>query len=266
MQNVDATPIFTPLYFLGSTEAPLYLQRKGVILNISISFGDRALQRLTPSMTASQSDPKRFYVYGHFDEQGIPFYIGKGTGRRAWSDVRHSLWYRYVQHHLQGKYSVVILADDLTSAEAENIESDWISQESETLVNWVNLGRKTDFKLLDQFHKLRDANRELVASTRVKEKSDTEEAIKSYYQALANIEAYATIQAERGLVGRLIDEEREENGISGDLSVLDRLTLCLVRTGRREEAKTVTEQYFEKYRLDEKLSAAEPINKRISRK
>ena len=68
----------------------------------------------------------------------MPFYIGKGTGRRAWQDDCHPLWHRYVKNHLQGKYSVVILADDLTADRAEELESAWITQESETLVNWIN--------------------------------------------------------------------------------------------------------------------------------
>ena len=90
-------------------------------MNISISFSGESSQRLTPSTTASQNSPKRYYVYGHFDAQGVPFYIGKGTGRRVWSEDRHPLWSRYVQNHLHGKYTVVILVDDLTSTQAEEV-------------------------------------------------------------------------------------------------------------------------------------------------
>jgi len=157
------------------------------------------------------------------------------------------------------------LVDDLTSIQAEEAESEWIAQESETLVNWVNLGRKTDFKALDRYHSLRNANRQLVASAREMEKSHPEEAIRLYYQALANIEPYANIQAEGGLLGQLIDEERAEFGITGDLSVLDRLTLCLLRASRGSEASTVRAQHFSKYHADDPLVRAGPIKKRVAK-
>lgn len=232
---------------------------------ITLSIGDGPKSVLKPSPTASQTKPKRNYVYGHLDERGIPFYIGKGTGRRAWDEDRHPLWDRYVQNHLGGKYSVVILNDDLSSEQAEELESEWIAQESETLVNWINFGRKTDFVAVDKFHKLRDANRAVATRAREQEQENPAESIRLYLRALENIAAYAAIQPDLGLVGKLIDEERKDTGINGDLPILDRLTLCLIRANRGTEAATLTEEYFKKYRADEERSTARRIRKRVDK-
>lgn len=229
---------------------------------ISIGIGDEMSEHLKPCPLAEQERPKKYYVYGHFDEHGVPFYIGKGTGRRAWKNDRHELWHRYVKNHLNEKYSVVILVDDLTSDQAEHIESLWIAQESETLVNWINYNRETDFEAIEKYHNLRNSNRQLIALAREQEKLNSDEAINLYYKALGNIESYATIQPELGLVGSLLDESLKENGINGEIQILDRLTLCLGRSGRETEAIEVTKQYFTKYRSDHALSAAVRIKKR----
>lgn len=232
---------------------------------ITLRLGDEKPPRLQADPTANQVAPKRCYVYGHLDERGTLFYVGKGTGRRAWEDSRHPLWHRYVEKHLQGKYNVKILADNLTSEDAEALESEWIVQESETLVNWINFGRKTDFALLDRYHSLRNANRELIASARALERERTEEAVVLYQRAIESTFAYASLQPEQGLIGRLLNEERAEIGISGEIQALDRLTLCLARLGRHAEAAAASERYFAQYSLDANLRAAAAIRKRVEK-
>jgi hypothetical protein len=230
-----------------------------------IRLGGESPPPLQPSPAASQTAPKRYYVYGHYTEQDVLFYIGKGIGRRAWGSHRHPLWRRYVEKHLHGKYSVVVLVDDLSSTEAEEIESEWIAQKSGTLVNWIDLGRKTDFAAIERRGQLRRANLDLVEHARNLEKSDLHQAVILYQQALDRIDAYASIQPELGLIGRLLDEERQEVGISGEWEVLDRLTLCLCRSDRGPEAATAARDYFAKYRADERLVLATRIKKRVAK-
>lgn len=173
---------------------------------ISLSFGTEELVKLVRAETANQERPRRSYVYGHFDVHGVPFYIGKGTGRRAWSRDRDPLWERYLATRLGGRFEVVILQDDLSSEEAESLESDWIAQESETLINWVNAGGRIDFAALDRYHRLRNKNREAMARARAMERTDLAGAIASYAAALEALAEYANIEHETGLVAQLLKE------------------------------------------------------------
>lgn len=262
-QDTDPRAVQTLLGTTREIGVKLWAEINGE--GISLRASDQPPEKLKPSSSANQDAPKRDYVYAHLTMDEVPFYIGKGTGRRAWDDSRHGLWHRYVANHLDSKYKIVILVDDLAPERAEELESAWIAQESETLVNWINFGRKTDFEALKRFHALQGENRERVARARQMEKSEPDLAIASYYEALRNIAAYAKLRTEGGLVGTLLDEERTEYGYSGELMVLDRLTLCLVRLGRGSEAKAVAEQYFNEYRCDERLSAAGAIKKRVAK-
>jgi hypothetical protein len=231
----------------------------------SVTFTLAEFEGLAPSPTANQTKPKGCYVYAHCVNGGKIFYIGKGSGQRAWSDDRHPLWTRYVENHLHGHYHVVILADGLTASQAEEVENDWVAQEAANLINWVNLGRKTDFAALDRMHRLRSANRALLEQAKALESIDPKRAIELYVDVINTIPEYATIQPEPGLVGQLINEEWEELGISGEIFALDRLTLLLCEAGEPERAANHCEEYFRLFRRDKSHKTAERIAKRLEK-
>jgi len=235
-------------------------------LGIELSVHDGAVpKRLQPSPDANQERPRRSYAYAHMDTSGKIFYVGKGTGRRAWSTDRDPLWSRYVEKHLGGIYHVRILQDNLSSGEAEEVEAAWIAQCSGDLVNWINMGRATDFQALENYHKLRNANRVLIQQARAVEKHDLELAVKMCVQAVEAIAGYALINCEKGLVGQLLSEESDELGRSGEIEALDRLTICLIKLERPTEAKQHANNYFALYRRDLQLPASRRIAKRIEK-
>jgi hypothetical protein len=226
---------------------------------------DEPGQPLVPDPSADQVSPRRYYVYAHVDPAGRIFYIGKGNKRRAWSTDRHPLWHRYVEKHLAGQYAVRIMRDNLSSEEAEELEAAWIDQCSSKLVNWIDSGRDMDYNALERFHRLRNANRSLIQTAKIIEKTDPERAVAQYLRAIDAIDEYASIRYEKGLVGQLLDEERNEWGISGEIEALDRLTLCLIRLGRPNEAAQRMTDYFSRYALDRSLRAADRIHKRVEK-
>src|ERR1700684_3719071 len=107
---------------------------------VELSLGRNEPSPLTPSKDADQVNPRRCYVYAHLDSAGKIFYLGCGTGKRAWSGDRQPLWHRYVEKHLNNQYRVVILRDNLSTSKAEEVEAAWMAQ-SDGLINWQNMGR-----------------------------------------------------------------------------------------------------------------------------
>lgn len=232
---------------------------------IRISLSEIEDKLLSRSLDIDQAKPQRNYIYAHLDKNGNIFYIGKGNGRRAWSKERHHLWTRYVEKHFGGEYTIEILNDDLDDEEAEEIEAEWISYYSTSLVNWINMGRETDFKALDLFHKKRNANRLLIAEARQLEKTNLEQAAKMYIQAIETIRSYCSINYEGGLVGQLLQEEAEELGYRGEIEAIDRLSLCLIRLGSPVEAVERVKTYFETFPRDLRYAKTEKIMKRIEK-
>lgn len=233
-------------------------------IELSIYDGDDP-KPLKPASDANQDKPRKAYVYAHMDSTGKIFYIGKGTGRRAWSKERDSNWRRYVEKHLGGNYQVRILKDNLLPSDAEELESEWIAQCSENLVNWENVGRGTDFQALECYHNLRDANRALIKQAKSIEKHDLPQAVKMYIQAIESIPGYALINYEKGLVGQLLAEEADELGIRGEIEALNRLSMCLIKLKRAAEAEQHANSYFALYRRDLQLAASQRITKRIEK-
>lgn len=233
-------------------------------VELSVHDGDGA-KLLKPASDANQENPRRSYVYAHMDSAGKIFYVGKGEGRRAWSIDRHPLWRRYVEKHLGGNYHVRILQDNLSTAEAEEVEVAWIAQCSDDLVNWANMGRPTDFRAVERYGKLRDANRSLIRQAKVIEKRDPAQAVNMYLQAIEAIREYAFINYEKGLVGQLQVEEADELGRYGEFDALQRLTKRLIKLGRSDEAARRANDYFALYRRDLQFAPAQRIAKRIEK-
>jgi hypothetical protein len=232
---------------------------------IETSLGRRPRPRLTASPTADQGKPKRCYIYAHQSLDGVPFYVGKGQDGRAWSKDRDANWQRFVETRLAGKYNVVILADNLTEHQAEELESDWIAQEADTLVNWISPGRRTDFEANARYHQLRNANRLLIERAQTREKTDLAEAIEMYRRAIDAAAEYVFLEDEQGLVAELMREAREANGYSGEVRALHRLTMGLLKLGQIDEAKAAADAYFNRYRADISCSTGARIRERLQK-
>ncbi len=65
--------------------------------------------------------PKDFYVYEHLTPKGEVFYVGKGSGDRAWSNWRNDYWHNIVGQ--QGGFTVRIVEDGLQEWYALELES-----------------------------------------------------------------------------------------------------------------------------------------------
>lgn len=234
-------------------------------LGVVVSSSEGNQKRLEPSPDADQDHPRKHYIYAHLDDRGEIFYIGKGSGRRAWSTKRQSIWHRYVDKHLGGKYSVRILQDNLSLEETEQLEADWIDQHSDTLVNWISPGRVLDFDASQRYHQLRNANRSLIQQAKALEKDDLEQAAAMYMQAIDAIAGYVSISTEKGLVARLLEEETAELGPWGEVEALDRLIMCLIRLGRPKEAAERAQSYFARYKGDLRRAVAKRIFSRIEK-
>lgn len=236
-----------------------------------ITLGGRNpnLPEFTPEFIFGREDlnPKSSYVYGHYDEQGRIFYVGKGVRKRAWDkENRHPLWERYVAKNLNGNYQIRIIEDDLTNEDAEYLEDQIMRDFSEQLINWINWGRKSNFAALQEFHNQRNANRALINKAKSLEVTNIDDAINQYRFAIENIKDYAFTQLEDGLLGQIIREENEDIGYSGELEALDRLTLCLCKQNRASEAFDDSVRYFKTYKRDLLLSSAKKIIQRIEKR
>jgi hypothetical protein len=203
---------------------------------------------------------RQYYIYFHKDRNGKIFYVGKGSGNRAWSTDRHPVWRKYVYEFLGGDYYVTIYKKGLTEDEAEELEWDLISKYGAQLVNWINPGRDFNYETIQRYHQRRNKNRAFVQETRQLEASDPKRAIERYRAALEEMRNYEAMKLENGLVAEI-----KQGPDWGDPQILDRLTLCLIRFGESDKAIEEADAYFAEFPSAKKLAIGKAIVKRIEK-
>ncbi len=205
-----------------------------------------------------------YYVYVHKDSGGRAFYVGKGTGRRAYStERRNPFWKQYVESRLNGQFDVEIVRSGLTEGEAYRVEAetrDSLVREGAELLGYDSPSRKIDIAKVSEYHRLRNRTMQDVKDTRALEKSRPEEAVHRYLDALERMYEYSAMECETGLVADLARERR-----AADIVILDRLTLCLGKLGRHQEAGAASERFFEQFPHYSDSTVGRAILKRVAR-
>ncbi len=116
---------------------------------------------------------------------------------------------------------------------------------------------------LHEYHEIRNKNRALAAEAKSLEKSDASTAIDLYIQAIGQVDKYANLQVRIGVSRAINEQSRAANGVSGDVEILDRLTITLCRVGRSAEALEFANRYFSLYKLDLFSPIGDRILKRV---
>jgi hypothetical protein len=243
----------------------------------------KALRELPKVIPLDKLGRRDFYVYTHRDKNGQIFYVGKGSGKRAWSKERDALWHHYVETRSGGVYTVQIVKDGLLEREALEIEDELMLEHGEYLVNWsrplpslevtiangqitartvIDKGRNTDSAALERHNQMHDANLKFVQETKAIEECNPEQAVINYRKALETMREYESIVFERGLVADLMAEVHEKIGAP---VILDRLTLCLKKLNRLEEMIAESERYFSEFPGARNTRFGEGVLKRVER-
>ena len=82
---------------------------------------------------------KQFYVYIHKKPDGTPFYVGKGTGNRAYQFSRRTQWHKNIVEKY-GKNNIIIeIINCINEAQAFDLEKIYIKQFRNSKVCLVNL-------------------------------------------------------------------------------------------------------------------------------
>lgn len=199
-----------------------------------------------------------YYIYVHETTSGEVFYVGKGTGDRAWRKGRDLNWNLFVDKHLNNQYNVRIVLDKLTEDEALIEEEKLMSKYGDQLINRQNMSRSLDMVKLHTRNEIEAKLKE--AELNAELANDLDIKADFFLDALKYHKQFSNMIIEKGLVGKLLAERP-----LGNIRLLDKTIRALIAANRKEQANAIFNQYFLDYPHDKELSQVASILKVIER-
>lgn len=199
-----------------------------------------------------------FYVYVHETKNGDVFYVGKGSGDRAWRKGRDLNWNTYVEEHLNNEYNVRIVLEDLSEQRALEEEEVLMAKYGDQLVNRINMSRTLNMPALNHRNEI-DAKRKKVELD-AELSSDLNQKADLFIEAMKFQKLSASTIFENGLVGKLLAARP-----IGDIQLLDKTVRSLIAADRKEQAQDIFDQYFIDFPQDKSLTKVPLIAKVIER-
>jgi hypothetical protein len=189
--------------------------------------------------------PGRFYVYVHKDAEGTVFYVGKGTGDRAYSRDRPPEWEEYVSKKSGGKFSVEIVRDQISEDDALQVEDAVMAEYATTIINRVNMHAPYNAaKMMAYSEAIRSYDKGLQRAADLAKAGKVDQAVPEFEAAYARY--FDVIKnhdydlgARQGLASTGFNFHPH--------ALADRYTKALAKARRYEELVAFAERYFRDY-------------------
>lgn len=190
--------------------------------------------------------PGKFYVYTHKDKDGTVFYVGKGTGNRAYSRDRAPEWLEYLDKRSGGKFSVEIVRAGISVEDALEIEDAVMKLHGGTIVNRVNPYAPYDSRKLRAYSEAQRCFGEaLKRAINFRKSKDFDKAISEFEAAYAHHldmvrNADYDLGARNGLRSTVF-------AYHPNSALADGYSMVLAKAGRNRELVAFAERYFRDY-------------------
>ena len=221
---------------------------------------------LRPSYSYIDSDEEECEVYGHFNMAGECFYVRTVRGEQSAIPDKDPIWTFYTEHMLEGKYEVRLLNDALTYKKSLAVKERLLRKHAKTVINRANPWRKHNVAAQERYQALKSQIDALINSGKLVEKTNPDDALDAYRQALKLGENQLDLLLEDSLFGEVDRAYGRIHRCSQLVKAVDRITMVLCRNKRYDEATATAEDLFNRHPGTNSLAGAEKIRNRISKR